>query len=290
MSLTTIAEAITEGARRLTLGGVTEERLTAGLLLGHTLGVDRVYILTKSDEQIAASQYEIYLTLIDRRACGEPLQYLTGHQEFYGLDFKVTTDVLIPRPETEFLVERVIELARSLNTAPLIADVGTGSGCIAVSVAVTLSNARIFATDISAAATRMARENSQAHKVDERIEFLEGDLLAPLAALGLEGEINIIASNPPYVPAEIRESVQREVRDWEPDVALYGGQGGMDFYRRLLRESACYLKAGGFLVCEIGYSQLDVIREMADENVWEVAEVTCDLQGIPRVMTFRTIS
>lgn len=288
--MNTIAEAITEGARRLTLGDVLEERRTAGLLLGHTIGVDRVYLLTRKDEQVDASLYEMYLTLIDRRAQGEPLQYLTGHQEFYGLDFKVTTDVLIPRPETEFLVERVLELARLLNTAPMIADVGTGSGCIAVSVAVNLPNARVIASDISAAAIGVAKENARVHKADERIEFLEGDLLAPLAARGLESEIDIIASNPPYVPVEIRQSVQREVRDWEPDVALYGGQGGLDFYRRLLEGSAVYLKSGGSLVCEIGYSQLDLIGGMIDQKVWKLVEVTRDLQGIPRVMTFRKIS
>lgn len=261
--------------------------MTAGLLLGHTLGVDRIYILTKTDEQIDSHQYETYLALIYRRAQGEPLQYLTGHQEFYGLDFKVTADVLIPRPETEFLVERVIQLARESTGAPLIADIGTGSGCIAVSVAASVPDARIIATDISATALDVAKENAQSHRVEGRIEFLEGDLLGSIAEQCFEGKIDIIASNPPYVPVEIRENLQREVRDWEPDVALYGGQGGMNFYRRLLAESPVYLKPGGFLVCEIGYSQVNDIREMVDAAVWDLIDVTEDLQGIPRVMSFR---
>lgn len=287
--MTTIAEAITEGARRLRFGGVSEERRAAGLLLGHLLGADRVYILTRADEQIDCSQYEIYLTLIDRRARGEPLQYLTGHQEFFGLDFKVTTDVLIPRPETEFLVERVIELARKCESAPLIVDVGTGSGCIAVSIAVNTADARVIAIDISSAALGVAKENAQIHKAEGRIEFLEGDLLSPLASRRLEEKIDIIASNPPYVPVETRDSLQREVRDWEPDVALYGGRSGLNFYRRLLAESLVYLKPGGFLVCEIGYSQLEQIREMVDAKLWDLTEVTRDLQDIPRVMSFRKV-
>lgn len=284
----TIAEAIAEGAQRLRQGSVDEERRTAGILLGHTLGVDRVYILTRTDEQIGSDQYELYLALIDRRSEGEPLQYLTGHQEFYGLDFKVTTDVLIPRPETEFLVERIIELTRAVE-APVIADIGTGSGCIAVSVAVNVPNARVTATDISGAALSVANDNAQTHNVKGRIEFLEGDLLGPLALRGLEGKMDVLASNPPYVPIEISENLQREVRDWEPEVALYGGRGGLDFYRRLLAESTIYLRPGGFLVCEIGYSQVDDIREMVEAEIWDLVDITPDLQGIPRVMSFRKV-
>jgi release factor glutamine methyltransferase len=214
------------------------------------------------------------------------LQHITGRQEFYGLDFTVNRDVLIPRPETEFLVEQVIRLSRGLS-APLIVDVGTGSGCIAIALAVNIPDARIVATDISPAAIEAARANARRHKVEERIEFLAGDLLAPLA--GREDAIDIIASNPPYVPLSRPDMVQREVRDWEPEVALFGGEEGIDFYRRLLNEGFPFVKAEGWLVCEIGYSQLETIRDMIDPEAWNLVEVTDDLQGIPRTLTIRRV-
>ena len=291
----TIAEAIAEGAAKLRASGVSEERRAAGILLCHTLGIDRTHLLTRSSEQVDESCYESYLASVDRRAAGEPLQYITGHQEFYGLDFMVTPDVLIPRPETEFLVERVIELhrARHAEDSPVIADVGTGSGCIAVTLAYHIPGARVIAIDISRAALDVARANAERHGVRHRIEFAEGDLLEPLESLGgsqgLAGAVDFLASNPPYVEGRKPETVQREVRDWEPASALYGGADGLSCYRRLLAEGARYLKSRGYLVCEIGYTQLDAIREMIDVKEWELVDVTNDLQGIPRTLTIRKI-
>ena len=284
----TISQAITEGSRRLHASGIDQERRTAGLLLCHVMGIDRTRLLTRSEEQIDEARYLDYLALVVRRAAGEPAQYLTGHQEFYGLDFIVTPDVLIPRPETEFLIERVMNLVEdSKQDSPLIVDVGTGSGCIAVTVAKQLPRARLIATDASPAALDIARTNAERHGVRDRIEFLEGDLLAPLAKRGLEGAVDVLASNPPYVNEESSELLQREVRDWEPHEALFGGVDGLDFYRRLIAESPHYLKPGGYIVLEIAFSQVDSISEMVKGSAFELVDTTRDLQGIPRTLCLR---
>lgn len=284
----TISQAITEGSLRLHAAGLDEGRRAAGLLLGHVMGLDRTHLLTSSEEQIEETQYRAYFALIDRRAAGEPAQYLTGHQEFYGLDFIVTPDVLIPRPETEFLIERVTKLAEeSKQDSPLIVDVGTGSGCIAVTLAIQLPRARLIATDASRAALGVARTNAERHGVLDRIEFLDGDLLAPLDERRLDGAVDVIASNPPYVNEESRELLQREVRDWEPHAALFGGVDGLVFYRRLLADGLRYLKPGGYLVVEIGYGQLDSISDAVSSFPWTLTDVTRDLQNIPRTLTLR---
>ena len=283
----TITQAIDEGAARLRASAIEHDRRTAGVLLAHVLGVDRTHLLIRSEEQVSESRYGDYLRLVERRATGEPLQYITGHQEFYGLDFIVTPDVLIPRPETEFLIERVMKLVKERRDSPLIVDVGTGSGCIAVAVAVQLPRARLIATDASPAALSVARSNAERHGVRDRIEFLEGDLFAPLAELRLEGAVDVLASNPPYVNEETFELLQREVRDWEPREALFGGVDGLDFYRRLIAESPHYLKPGGYVVLEIGFSQVDSISEMVKGNALELVDITPDLQGIPRTLCLR---
>lgn len=289
--LPTIAQAIAEGSARLGASHVDEARRTAGVLLCHALGIDRTHLLTRSEEPIAESDYESYLRLVDRRTMGEPLQYITGHQEFFGLDFLVTPAVLIPRPETEFLVERVIRLAIDFpkEPKPLIVDIGTGSGCVAISLAVHLPQARLIATDISAAALEVARENAERHRVVDRIEFLEGDAPEPLGRLGLEGAVDILVSNPPYVEESTSQLVQHEVREWEPHTALFGGSDGLDFYRRLLPDTARYIKPGAFIVLEIGYSQLDPISAMIAGSTLELVDATPDLQGIPRTVCLRQV-
>jgi release factor glutamine methyltransferase len=283
----TISQAIAEGVRRLHASGIDQERRTAGLLLCHAIGIDRTHLLTKSEEEIDDAKYNIYLGLLERRAAGEPVQYLTGHQEFYGLDFTVTPDVLIPRSETEFLIEQVLKIVDNQKLdQPLIVDVGTGSGCIAVTLAVNIPNARLITTDVSARALNVARDNAAKHRVIDRIEFLEGDLLGPLANRGLEGSVEIIASNPPYVDEALKSSIQREVREWEPHAALFGGVDGVEFYRRLLRDCLEFLKIGGYLVVEIGYGQLEVIKRMVEtSSSLKIVEVINDLQDIPRTLT-----
>ena len=286
-----LSEAITEGAARLEHSEVAEARRTAGVLLCHVLGIERTHLLTGSDESISEANYELFFRLVDRRAAGEPLQYITGHQEFYGLDFIVTPDVLIPRPETEFLVERVLKLLEeSKQASPLIVDVGTGSGCIAVSVAVNAPQARVIATDVSRSALDIAMKNAATHGVRDRIEFLAGDLLAPLAGRDLEGAIDILAANPPYVNTASVDDLHKEVRDWEPHSALFGGPEGLDFYRRLLEDTTGYLKRDGFMVIEIGYDQFAAIEKLSAAYSWEIVDVTRDLQDIPRTLTLRIMS
>ena len=286
----TVAQAITEGAQRLGASCVDEERRTAGLLLCYVLQIERTHLLTRAQEEIDEPSYHRYLELVERRAEGEPLQYITGHQEFYGLDFIVTPEVLIPRPETEFLVERVVEIAKELSEEPLlIADVGTGSGCVAVAVAMLIPRARVIATDNSHAAIEVARRNAERNGVIDRVEFLVGDLLKPLAERSLRRAISILASNPPYVDKEESKLIQREVRDWEPHAALFGGAGGLEFHRRLLTDGLEYAKPGGYLVFEIGYGQLDAISKLIAESAWELIDVTRDLQNMPRTLTVRKL-
>jgi release factor glutamine methyltransferase len=284
----TIAEAITEGARRLETTGATDARRTAGVLLAHRLGVDRTYLLARPEEAIREENYRAFLQMIERQAAGEPLQYITGHQEFYKLDFKVTPAVLIPRPETEFLIERVLAIAQqSQQSAPLIVDAGTGSGIIAVTLAVEIPAARVIATDISGAALAVARQNATRHGVSDRIEFYEGDLLAPLAGLQVENQVDVLASNPPYIAENRPDLVHDNVRDYEPHLALFAGDDGLIFYRRLLAEGFYHVRPGGYLVCEIGYTQHEAIMELVAASAWQLVDTTLDLQGIPRTLAIR---
>ncbi|HEV8487160.1 MAG TPA: peptide chain release factor N(5)-glutamine methyltransferase [Blastocatellia bacterium] len=284
----TIDQAIQEGADRLRNRQVDEHRRTAALLLGHLLGLDRAQLFIRSKEQLNESIYSEYSSLIERRASGEPLQYITRHQEFYGLDFLVTPDVLIPRPETELLVERLIALAgESESTAPLIVDIGTGSGCIAIALATHLRAARVIAIDVSPASLVVARTNAERHNVRHQIEFIQGDLFQPLSNRGFEAAIDFVASNPPYVAEGSADTLQPEVRDWEPPAALFGGEAGLGFYERLLAQSQRFVGPGRHLVCEIGYGQLDAISNMIDPAAWKLVDITADLQGIPRILTVR---
>jgi release factor glutamine methyltransferase len=219
-----------------------------------------------------------FASFIARRQAGEPLQYITGEAEFFGLPFSVAPGVLIPRPETEHLIEEVIRLAGTF-TEPSIADIGTGSGAIAVALAHSLSNARITAVDFSALALAIARQNAVLNHVENRIEFVEGDLLAPLAGKSF----HVIASNPPYVPLTDRDSLSVEVREHEPHAALFAGDDGLAIYRRLIPEARASLVPGGWLVMEIGYGQQPAIEQLMLANKYNEVHFVADYQGIPRV-------
>lgn len=281
-----LAEALKEGARRLSRAGLPDPRRDAALLLRRLFELDAAQFFLRSDLHIAPEELRAYWSLIERRASGEPLQYITGHQEFYGLDFIVTRDVLIPRPETELIVEKALELARGLPD-PLIVDVGTGSGCIAIALAKNLPNARLIATDISEAALELARLNAERHRT--RIEFFCGDLMEPLGQLRMEGSVDFIVSNPPYVPSSEPQLLQPEVLNYEPALALFGGQDGLEFHRRLLNEANRYLKPGRYMIVEIGCGQIRAIRTLIDPRDWELIEAANDLQGIPRALVLRKL-
>ena len=254
----------------------------AETLLLHLIGKNKAWLMAHAEDDFAGCTAIRYARLLERRRKGEPIQYITGEAEFYGMPFRVTPDVLIPRPETEHLVERVIELAMGYEY-PRIIDVGTGSGAIPIAIAHKLPHARITATDISESALALATENALRNEVNLR--FLHGDLLAPA-----EGErFEIIVSNPPYVPLADRDSLSVEVRDFEPAVALFAEEGGLSIYRRLVPQAFVALVPGGAIALEIGYGQQAGIQSVLAGAGFTDIEFTPDLQGIPRVATARRI-
>lgn len=261
-------------------GGIADAQREAGSLLTLAIDRDRSYIITHTDDLLTGIQVAIFRALIARRGVGEPLQYITGHQEFFKLDFEITRDVLIPRPETELLVEIALELWRD-SPEGFIADVGTGSGCIAISLLRELSRARALATDISPAALQVARKNSERHGVVERLTLVRSDCFSDVEG---QHRFSLIVSNPPYIADHEIETLQREVREHEPQAALRGGADGLDVIRILLSEAPRFLRAGGNLVFEIGFGQREGVQELIDPNVWELVEIRQDHQGIPRVV------
>jgi release factor glutamine methyltransferase len=275
----TIAETLQDAARRLREAGVPNDLLDAQTLLCFTLGRDRTWLIINYREAMAESDSEVYTQLIARRATGEPLQYITGRQEFFGLDFAVSPAVLIPRPESELIVEEVVRLGWP---APLIVDVGTGSGCLAVAIAREIPTARVIAIDIAAEALAVARQNAVSNGVAAQIEFVNGDLLGPLTT-----RASIIVSNPPYIAASEMDGLQREVRDWEPRGALTDEGDGLGFYRRLLRTAPAHLEPGGYLICEIGYQQAAAMRSLVESAIWDGPRFLSDLQGYERTMVVR---
>lgn len=273
---------VQNGEARLRGGPHPERaRRDAELLLLHLIQRDRTFLIAHPKDNLSAEGAVRYYALIERRLDGEPIQYITGETEFFGLPFEVARDVLIPRPETEHLVEKVIALAADFEQ-PRIVDVGTGSGVIAVALADKLADARITAIDISAAALAIARSNAKLNGVAERIRFLEGDLLTPVA----NERFDIVVSNPPYVAESDRSSLSVEVREYEPALALFAG-GGLDVYRRLIPDARTTLMTGGVLAMEIGCGQDAAVRELLADAEFKRIEFTADLQGIPRVVSAR---
>lgn len=273
--------------------------LAAELLLLQVLGRDRTWIYSHPEAGVLDSVAEEYSALVRRRANGEPTQHLTGKQEFWGLEFEVTPDVLIPRPETEHVIEVALDrLAvrerRAGRRQPLtggglrIADVGTGSGCIAVALAKELPAASFVATDISSAALAVARRNAACHNVEGRIRFDNCNLLAGLLdsplATGDSPLFDLIVSNPPYVGRREAATLMREVREHEPEIALYGGEEGYELYAGLIAQAATYLKPGGILVLELGHNSFPAVQPLLDESTWIKVAVTNDLAGIPRII------
>ena len=242
----------------------------------HALREERSYLYAHSNDELTELAWIHYGRYLHERLKGKPTQYITGHQEFYGREFRVTRDVLIPRPETEHLVEAA--MAR-IRPGDAVVDVGTGSGAIAVTLALE-TRARVFATDISTAALCVARSN--AARLTASVAFLACDLAASFG----DRSVDVLVSNPPYVPATDRPGLQREVRDYEPPVALYGGPTGLEIYERLIADAARVLKLGGWLLVELGYNSLDAVREMLQSN-WTDIAVMYDLAGFPRVLAAR---
>jgi release factor glutamine methyltransferase len=286
----TFADALREAATRLRVAGVAEPRREAGSLLSHVTGRDGAFLITHADERLDAQRLSAFRTAVSRRAAGEPFQYIAGRQEFYGLEFEVTPDVLIPRPETELLVETALELLRGTD-APLVCDVGTGSGCIAVSLLHMRRDAQAHALDISHAALEVAARNAARHGVRERMRFLVSDCFDALhsgeQAADAAARFDLIASNPPYIAESDLAGLQREVREHEPRVALTPGGDGLCVIRRLLRDAPPFLRPGGHMLLEIGFDQHEQVAALVNPRVWTLLGIRRDLQGIPRTVALR---
>jgi release factor glutamine methyltransferase len=286
----TVADALREASEALRASGLAEPRREAVSLLSHALSRDRAFLVTHSDESLTAEQLRSYLSTVERRAAGEPLQYITGAQEFYGLDFEVNENVLIPRPETELLVETALEILKGTDS-PLVCDVGTGSGCIAVSLLHARRDARALALDVSSAALEVAARNAARNGVADRIDLLVSDCFDALASNGREdARFDLVASNPPYIAEADLEGLQTEVRDHEPRVALTPGGDDLSVIRRLVSESPRHIKPGGHLLMEIGFNQHERVAALIDPRVWTLLDIRLDLQGIPRTVVLRLAS
>lgn len=262
----------------LTSRDVASPRLAAEVLLMHTLDCDRAHLFAHPERVLTPDETNQYHSFIHERADGKPTQYITGHQEFWGLDLLVTEAVLIPRPETEHSVEAALEIARSDSSIKKIVDVGTGSGCIALALASELLQVEIHGCDISDEALEMARVNAARLALGGKVLFRKSDLLAVYE----EEKFDFIISNPPYVGECDADKVQKQVRDFEPRIAVFSGQEGMDIYKRLIPQAHAALRAGGWFVTEIGYSEEDKVKDLLAG--WAEIQTTADLQGIPRVV------
>ncbi len=266
---------------------VPNARLDAEVLLCHAMGRDRAWLLIHMQDQLDDQGLRIFEKSIDRRSVREPLQYITGIQEFWGLSFKVTPDVLIPRPETEFVVEAALKTVTG-HPAPVIIDLCTGSGCIVISLAKELPKARFFATDRSDRALHIAQENARQNGVADRIRFLDGDLFGPVEEMDLRGRLDCIVTNPPYVRSDELATLQPEVRDFEPEMALIAGPEGTEIAERILHEAPEYLKTGGSLIMEMGIGQSTRLRKILDDTGrFGSIELVKDLAGIERVIVVR---
>lgn len=281
-----VGEAVVWATALLESAGVDTPRLDAECLLAHLLAWDRLHLYAAIEEPLPAAVFEGYTILVSRRRGREPLAYLVGTREFWSLSFKVTPAVLIPRPETESLIETALKWLGGVP-APVIADIGCGSGAIAVAMAKSFRSARVYATDISAAALEIARENARAHGVGGQITFLQGDLLEPLLIQGLAGQCDLIASNPPYVVTRDLADLPPEVH-YEPVEALDGGPDGLVSHRRIIAAAPALLRPGGLLVLEIAPGQgTSLTKVFRDQGSFTEIVIVPDLGGRERIAIAR---
>lgn len=283
-----IRYALSAAIARLESNGVPSAPLAAELLLMHILGKDRAFLYAHPESVLDAEQAARYQQLIEQRAAGTPVQYLTGSQEFWGLVFEVNPSVLIPRPETEHVVEVALERLGTRRAEPLnVADVGTGSGCLAVSLAHELPNAKIVATDISRPALAVAERNAQRHGFAGRIEFRRAQFLRAYLADGPFPKrcFDLVVSNPPYIALDEAASLPREVREHEPHEALFAGADGVAAYPRLIEQAPTFLRRGGWLVAELGHKSAPFVAQLLQTPQWLDVRIDRDLAGIERVIS-----
>jgi len=277
-----ISDAIALGGDALRQASIAEPEREVNLLLRHSLKRDAAFIYAHPEYRLDAVESILFKAVLKRRVAGEPFQYISGVQEFYGHEFKVTPDVLIPRPETEILVEAAINELNG-NAETKFCEIGVGSGCIAISILKAVPLAVAIAVDISKAAIDVARMNADSHDVLDRLSLKESDVFSNVS----EFEFDLIVSNPPYVTLPDIETLQKEVREFEPRTALVGGQDGLDIIRTLVSEAPKYLRPKGMMLIEIGWDQSDRVREMFENRTWHNLMLLDDLQGIPRIVQAR---
>ncbi|HHU77578.1 MAG TPA: peptide chain release factor N(5)-glutamine methyltransferase [Clostridiales bacterium] len=282
-----LKDALTAGQQLLHRQGKESARLECEMLLSHILGWERHQLYLRGDELLSAGQLNAFESMLQRRLKGEPVQYILETKEFMGLSFKVDRRVLIPRWETELLVEYVLSAAEKREEPLSILDLGTGSGVLAVSLAVYLPKAELTAIDIREEALQVAAENAKNYNVSDRVAFLSGDLFTPLDGTGVHACFDIIVSNPPYIPTEEIQGLMPEVREYEPVSALDGGRDGLDFYRRIAQQAWKYLKEDGFIALEIGYNQgMSVQKLFLETEAYKRGEIHKDLAGRDRLAVF----
>jgi len=282
----TILEVLKWTSRYFQGKGISNPRTDAEVLLAHALGVERIDLYLRYDQPLTADERAVYREFVRRRASGEPVQYITGHREFWSLDFEVTPDVLIPRPETEVLVEIAIKYLKERRFRRVV-DIGTGAGVIAVALAHEIDGISVLATDISSSAINVARRNAVKHGVADRIRFIVMNLFESLLP---DVKFDVIVSNPPYVSSEEYRKLDREIKNFEPPIALLGGADGLDVVRRLIVQGMSHLTTGGFLFIEIGYGQAEAVRDFVSGLGQEVSiNIFDDYAHIPRVVCIEKI-
>lgn len=276
----TIAEAIEMGAARLREEAISDPKREASLLLRLALKRDAAFLYAHPEYRLNAVEAILYKAVVKRRAAHEPFQYISGTQEFYGLDFAVTPDVLIPRPETEILVEAAIDALKEIDQ-PTFCEIGVGSGCISVATLANVPNATAVGVDVSEKALAVAGSNAEINGVSNRLDLRISNIFENVP----KESFDAVVSNPPYVPESDIEGLPSEVRLFEPHTALDGGDDGLDIVRRIVNESPKYLKPHGFLFLEIGWNQSEKVKTMLANDVWQQVNLLPDLQGIPRIVT-----
>ncbi len=277
--LTSVADALRRAREKLKASGISQASREAKSLLAFVLRKNQTFLIAHSEYELSAAEEKQFHAVLERRARREPFQYIVGRQEFCGLDFAVTRDVLIPRPETEIIVENAIEICQEIERAKFC-EVGIGSGCISVSILHHVKTATAIGLDISERALEIARKNAETHQVSQRLELKISDVFENLT----DEKFDLIVSNPPYISAEEMKTLQREVRDFEPTTALTDGEDGLSIIQKIIADAPKFLTTNGFLLMEIGYKQSVSVEKMFDKSIWQMIEFLSDLQGISRTV------
>lgn len=291
MTIWTIQKLLNWVTEYLTTKGIESPRLSAELLLSHLLRLKRIDLYTQFDKQVLQQQLDQLHDLVKRAGLHEPVGYLTGKTEFYSLELDITADCMIPRPETELLVQRAIEFLRTRSGVQYVCDLCTGSGCIAVAIAKNFPDARVIATDISAAALEVAAGNFEKHHLNEHVRLLCGDLFDPIIQQLDVKQFDLIVCNPPYVSTAEYEKLDKNVKDYEPQCALLAGADGMDVYRRIIEKVDDYLKYGASLMLEIGYAQGAAVKDLMDQSgIFTEVKIEKDFHNNDRIIIATKLS